>query len=227
MSLNNLRRKLVKRLIRPEDGYIETGTWGKESIRFYYDKNNGRYYTSIISDDGRTYSGVTLMGWKQYNPAQDQVEEIDFNEWRRGIVDNIFDEYSERLSNISRNELNNFKKSDIEVKTMINKQSFCDIVEALDKYWGNIGNLENVLNVYFEDNMLTSIFDKVIDALEDDLEPDRDFGEGLTILDWLIEFDAGRDKRAKEGIDGHPLTTAEELYDYLVWKRDKKVSENT
>lgn len=227
MSLNNLRRKIVRHLIRPEDGYIKTDTWGGEPMRFYYDRSNGKYYSSIILDGKRNYNGVTLTGWKVYHPDPSQVEEIDFHTWRHGIVDNIYHEYSERLSSISCSELKNFNTNETGVKTMINKQSFCDIVEALDKYWGNIGNLENVLNVYFEDNMLTTIFDKVIDALEDDLEPDRDFGENLTILDWLIEFDAGRDEKAKEGINGHPLTTAAELYDYLVWKRDKKVSENT
>lgn len=227
MSLNNLRRKIVQFLIRPEDGYIKTGTWSGEPPRFYYDEDNEKYYYSIILDGKRTYSGLTLMGWKSYKPVSAQLKEIYYSEWLFGIADNIYEEYSERLSNISRNELKTFNKNEVGAKTMINKQSFCDIVEALDKYWGNIGSLENVLNVYFEDNMLTSIFDKVIDALEEDLEPDRDFGENLTILDWLIEFDAGRDERAKKGIDGHPLTSAAELYDYLVWKRDKKVSENT
>ena len=224
MSLNNLRQRIVRRHIRPEDGYIETV--GK-SPKFYYDECNGKYYYSNIIDGQRIYRSFTLLGLVRDTPATLHIKEVDFDEWLLGIADNVYSEYSERLSNISRNELKNFNKNEVGVKTMINKQSFCDIVEALDKYWGNIGNLENVLNVYFEDNMLTSIFDRVIDALEDDLEPDRDFGENLTILDWLIEFDAGRDEKAKEGINGHPLTTAAELYDYLVWKRDKKVSENT
>ena len=218
---NNLRKRIVQKLIREEDGYTYTDAYEAGPVRFYCD-SFGKYYYSRVRCGQRTFYEPTLMGWKHVENGCAKVQ-VSFDEWLVGILDNIYDSYSERLSNISRKELKSFNKEETGGKIVINKQSFCDIMEALDKYWENLRNLEGILNVYFEDNMLTTIFDKVVDALEEDLEPDLDFGDNPAILDWLLVYDAGRDEKAKEGIDGHPLTTAEELYDYLVWKRDTKV----
>lgn len=216
---NNLRKRIVHKLIREEDGYTYTADAYKTGpVKFYCD-GSGKYYYSCIRCGQRVFYEPTLMGWKHAENDRAKVP-VSFSEWLSGILDNIYDSYSERLSNISRKELKNFNRDETGEKIVINKQSFCDIMEALDKYWENLRNLEGILNVYFEDNMLTTIFDKVVDALEEDLEPDLDFGDNPAILDWLLVYDAGRDEKAKEGIDGHPLTTAEELYDYLVWKRD-------
>ena len=109
---------------------------------------------------------------------------------------------------------------------MINKESFCAIMEAADKYWHDLHKIEDVLNVIFEQNALTAVFDSVIDALEEDLEPNLDdcYEEPL-LYTWLFEYDAGRNEKAKKGIDGFSLTTAAELYDYLVWKRDVRENE--
>lgn len=221
---NNLRQKIVHKLIRPEDGYIYAGTWENEPVQFYYDSEYGKSYYSRFSQGHRDYFEATLSGWKHCENSGKLIC-VSFDAWMIGILNDVYNQYNERLSNISRKELKSFSRDEEGAKYMINKQSFCDIMESLDKYWSDLRNLEGILNVYFEDNMLTTIFDKVVDALEEDLEPDRDFGDNPMILNWLFEFDAGRDEKAKEGIDGHPLTTAEELYDYLVWKRD--FSENT
>lgn len=215
---NNLRQHIVRKLIRPEDGYIYVGTYEKEPVQLVHELFTGKYYFSRVRNGQRVYYKPTLTGWSQVEDELTTVD-TDFSEWIIGVLNNIYDQYSEKLSNISRKELKQFQKSENKDWFMINKQSFCDIMEALDKYWHNLDALENILNVVFERNVLTEIFDAVIDALEEDLEPDREFNEDPMIMRWLFEFDAGRDETAKDGIDGHPLTTAEELYDYLVWKR--------
>ena len=224
---NNLRQHIVRKLIRPEDGYIYTGTWEDEPVQFVKERSRlgDKYYYSRVCDGQRVYFEPTLTGWKR-NEDDIHVTETSFDSWIVGILDNIYNQYSEKLSNISRKELKQFQKSENKEWLMINKQSFCDIMEALDKYWHNLDALENILNVVFERNVLTEIFDTVIDALEEDLEPDREFNEDPMIMRWLFEFDAGRDETAKDGIDGHPLTTSEELYDYLVWKRDGEQHED-
>lgn len=213
---DNLRHRIVKKLIRPEDGYTYTGTWDGGPVQFVRDEGN--YYYSRMLDSQRTYYKPTLTGWKETDNVH--AVETTFNSWLVGILDNIYSQYSEKLSSISRKELKEFQKNENRELLMINKQSFCDIMEALDRYWNNLDALENILNVVFEDNVLTRIFDTVVDALEEDLDPDREFSEEPMIMRWLFEFDAGRDEKAAEGLDGHPLTTAEELYDYMVWKRD-------
>lgn len=241
---NGLRKRIVRKLIRPEDGYTFTGFSEKQPLKFYHQEDTDKYLVGMRSGNWY-YFEPTLTGWSAYasqclpwgetiedgvfNPATKKMDpytyrqepkEVDFQKWMYGILSNLYEQYSERLSNISRKELKSFNKTEEGEKFVINKQSFCDIMEALDKYWSDLRSLEGILNVYFEDNMLTTIFDKVVDALEEDLCPDRDFGEDSIILNWLFEFDAGRDEKAKEGIDGHSLTTAAELYDYLVWKRE-------
>ena len=113
---------------------------------------------------------------------------------------------------------------------MITKKSFCDIMNALDSYWTNLRALEDILNVYFERNMMTDILDKVVDALEEELEPqfydpelDFNIDEDPMIMRWLTGLESDRT------IDGRLLASAEDLYDYLVDKREKTLEkfENT
>lgn len=218
---NNLRHRIVEKLIRPEDGYMHMN----ESVKFYYDESTGKYILCMKTEDGY-YLEPTLTGWANANTYSTGLKEIEFKKWIHGVLDNICSLYFERLDNISLKELRSlqsFRKEENEGSFVINKQSFCEIMEGLDAYWKNLRKLEDVLNVYFEENMMTEILDTVMNALEEDLEPDVDNEEYYpTIFTWLFSFDAGRDDKAKEGIDGHPLTSAEELYDYLVWKRDSK-----
>lgn len=253
-AFNNLRQRIVRKLIRPEDGYTYTGFSEDQPIKFYYQEDTGKYLLGQRSDNWY-YFEPTLSGWRSYSskylPWGETVEEcqfnsvtkkmdtctyheepkeIDFQKWLYGILDNINKQYNERLDDLTTAELKrirDYKRQEIGDKFVINKQSFCDIMEALDAYWSNLKSLEGILNVYFEDNMLTEIYDKVIDALEEDLEPELydpdtefDMNAQPLIMRWLLEFDAGRSDSAKEGINGVPLTTAAELYDYLVGKRD-------
>lgn len=256
-AFSNLRHRIVKKLIRPEDGYTYTGFSEGEPIKFYHQDGTDKYLVGNRSDNWY-YFEPTLCGWRSYaskylpwgqtvdecvfNPETKEMDphtygaepkEIGFQKWMFGILDNINKQYNEHLDGLTTKELKrirDYKRQEIGDKFVINKQSFCDIMEALDTYWSNLKNLEGILNVYFEDNMLTEIYDKVIDALEEDLEPelydpeaDFDMNAEPLIMRWLLEFDAGRSESAKEGINGYSLTTAEELYDYLVAKRDEKI----
>ena len=227
--LNNLRKRIVQKLIRPEDGYTYTGFHEKEPLKFYYQEDTKKYLLGMRVDNWY-YFCPTLSGWSSYaskflpwgeHPYNKEPKEIDFITWIHGILDNLYEEYSGRLNSLSVQDVKKLTKRENGEKLMINKQSFCDIMETLDRYWGKLRSLEGVLDVVFEDNMLTKIFDGVMNALEEDLEPDLDMKETPMLYTWFFDLDAGRDPRAKDIIDGHPLTTAEELYDYLVWKRDE------
>ena len=216
---NNLRHSIVEKLIRSEDGYTFTGFMEDQPVKLYHELSSDTYLFSRMKSGEWTYFEPTLSGWKEHENGH-LVHPVDFQLWMCGVLDNIHRQYMDRLTKLSQKELRALRKDENGDQLMINKESFCDIMTALDGYWKNIGALEDVLNVVFENNVLTEVFDSVVDALCEDLEPDREFGENPVIWDWLFEMDAGRNELAKEGRDGHPLTSAEELYDYLVWKRD-------
>ena len=210
---NNLRKRIVHRLIRPDDGYIPTGY----PTRLYV-TSDYQYVMRRSMPIRAVYYKPTLAGWSEISVNGEHLEEVEFTEWIFGIISNLSAEYSKRLDNITPKELKKFTTK--EGKPVINKQSFCDIMHALDTYWDNLRGLQGILDVVFEDNMLTQIFDRVVEALTDDLEPDLDYGEDPMIMRWLFEFDAGRDEKAKDGVDGYSLTSAEELYDYLMHKKN-------
>lgn len=224
---NNLRKRIVHKLIRPEDGYTYTG----KLVRFCYSKKDNKYILCTESEYGY-YLEPTLTGWVDANLYGFGLEEIEFNKWIHGVLDNICTQYFDRLDNISLKELKSiqdYRKEDGE-KFMITKTSFCDIMAALDSYWTNLRALEDVLDVYFEHGMMTDIIDKVVDALEEELEPqfydpelDLNIDEDPIIMRWLTGLESDRT------VDGRLLASAEELYDYLIEKREKTLEkfENT
>lgn len=226
---DNLRKRIVQKLIRPEDGYTYTGIIKGESIRFCYEKDFDQYSLYMKPD----YFVPTLTGWRAWVSKSKVVEEVPFQKWMYGILGNICEEYFARLENLSCEGLRRLKDYKLEEggeKFMITKKSFCDIIGALESYQNNLGALEGILNVYFERGMMVDIIDKVVDALEEELEPqfydpelDFDIDEDPMIMRWLSGLESERT------INGRLLATAEDLYDYLVEKRDvisgKKVSE--
>ena len=215
--LNNLRRCIVKRLIRQEDGYVFMGMRNGEPIKFCYNKKTGKYILSMWDENGH-YFEPTLTGWNPVLTCKSELDEIDFQKWIHGVLDNVCNQYFERLDGLSTRDikhLSDYKNGETGDGFVINKQSFCEIMDGLEKFWDSMRKLEDILNVYFEDNMMTDVFNTVVNALEEDLDPNPDLSESPIIYSWLFDTD-----RASASIDGHPLTTAEELYDYLVWKRD-------
>lgn len=222
---DNLRKRIVHKLLRPEDGYTYTG----RIVRFYCDLED-----TYVLFTGHRYVCPTLTGWKEYDYDETNLDEISFDMWIVGILDNINAQYVERLDNLSKQDLRSLRdymNDESGEKPMITKKSFCDIVNALESYWINVRALEEILDVYFEKGMMMDIIDKVVDALEEELEPqfydpklDFNIDENPLIMQWIT---GSEDDRT---IDDDFLATAEDLYDYLVEKRDtifgKKVSEN-
>lgn len=223
---NNLRKRLVYKLIRPEDGYTYTG----EAAQFYY-CTDGKY---IVHMSNR-YVFPTLTGWKEYNGDKDDLLEVNFYSWKHGMISDITTQYLNRLDDLSKQDLKSLRDYALEEsgeKPMITKKAFCDIMTALDNYWTHVRALEDILDVYFEKGMMMDIIDKVVDALEEELEPqfydpelDFNIDEDPMIMLWLT----GSEK--ERTINGSFLATAEDLYDYLIERRDeifrKKVSETT
>jgi hypothetical protein len=104
---------------------------------------------------------------------------------------------------------------------MINKDSFVKIVDGLRDYWDAVGVFQDSLNVYMEHNFMTDIFDTVISALYEDVELNVDDNIGPILYYYACECDWGRNEKAKEGLPSFgaeraSLTSAEELYDYLM-----------
>jgi len=221
MSLfNDLRQGIVRKLIRPEDGYIPAG----KNVKLLYNEEDDMYILGMHSENGY-YNKPTIMGWRDGWVHSMGAKEVPFKEWIYGVLDNIYEQYSRRLDTLTISEIKELTRRRDGKRLMINKESFCDIMEALDKYYHDLHKIEGVLNVIFENNALTAVFDAIIDALEEDMEPELPFNEEYMLYQWLFEYDAGRNEKAKKGVDGWSLTTAAELYDYLVWKRDVKANE--
>ena len=122
-----IRKNLVNKLIRPEDGYTFTGFSGPEPIKFYYQEDTGKY---LIGSRCETmyYFEPTLSGWSSYssrylpwgqtvevwNPGTRKVEpytykeephEIDFDHWRYGILEMIHEEYIDSILSMSPEDL--------------------------------------------------------------------------------------------------------------------------
>lgn len=227
----NLRQRIVHKLIRPEDGYTYTGFIEGGPIKFYYKENEDKYILALTSE--AHYLTPTLTGWADYYTYGTELKEVEFKKWVHGILENVCDEYSVRLEDLAKTGLRSLRDYELKEsgeKFMITKKSFCDIIDALDSYWTNVRALEDILNVYFERGMMMDIIDKVVDALEEELEPqfydpelDFNIDEDPLIMQWLT---GGEKERT---VNGSLLATAEDLYDHLIEKRDeifgKKVSE--
>ena len=223
---NGLRKRIVHKLIRPEDGYMYVGDTAGVEFGFHLSDDGTYLFSERFPNSEPRYYVPTLTGWREFVDNNDEAPQaITFSEWRVGIMEDLYMEYNARMENLTRRDFNFNKRKDGE-SLMISKQSFCEIMSALDVYWENIRKLEGVLNVIFESNALTQILDSVADALEEELEPDLTLDEEPMLYHWMFNLDFGRHEWAKDGVeDGWPLTTAEELYDYLVWK--KEFSEKT
>jgi hypothetical protein len=109
----------------------------------------------------------------------------------------------------------------------ISKSAFVKIMNSLRDYWDELDKDMERFGVVYEDNHLTRVFDGILDALCDDLEPE--FNESDRYDPWCyyfaFELDWGRRDMAKNcvKIDGveYSLQTPEQLYDLLMKERDK------
>ena len=95
---------------------------------------------------------------------------------------------------------------------MINKESFIDIMDALDSYFnGDILKAFDMLGIY--DNKINDNFDIIVDAIEKDIDPenlartDPNTADcGSYICEWLFGTSDFNEK----------CKTSSELYDYIV-----------
>lgn len=106
---------------------------------------------------------------------------------------------------------------------MINKDSFIQIMDGLRDYNDKLDIMYNELEINMDNNVFSKFFDKIMDALVKDVEPN--FDDEVQDLPWCyyyaFECNWGRNEKAKEGAptfgaERAPLTSAAELYDYLV-----------
>lgn len=112
---------------------------------------------------------------------------------------------------------------------MISKNSFAKIMNNLRDYWDELGKDMDRLGVVYEDNHLTRVFDKTMEALCEDVEDNLDTGDaGPWCWYFAFELDWGRRDMAKNcvEIDGkkYALQTPEQLYDLLVLLNNKEDS---
>lgn len=108
---------------------------------------------------------------------------------------------------------------------MISKNAFIKIVDALKEYWDAFGAFQDTLNVYMEHNFMTDIFDNIMGALCEETELNIDEKFGSMLYYYACECDWGRNEKAKEGrpafgVENMPLTSAAELYDYIMLNND-------
>ena len=131
--LNKFRRYLIRKLIKPEDGYTYTGFSEGEPIKFYYQDSTDTYLLGKRSDT-MYYFKPTLTSWSSvssrylpwgktvdkcvFNPKTKKMDlytfpseprEISFKKWIYGIQDNIHKQFIDYLLNLSTEELENIK----------------------------------------------------------------------------------------------------------------------
>ncbi len=119
--LNTIRRKLVEKLIRPDDGYTYTGFSEGEPLKFYYQEDTGKYLIGKRSDNWY-YFEIQLSGWHSYasrylpwgktvekcvfncvtkemdaRTYNQEPKEINFQDWLYGIVKNVHTCYKEAI----------------------------------------------------------------------------------------------------------------------------------
>ena len=115
--LNKIRRKLVEKLISPDDGYTYTGFSEGEPIKFYYQENTNKYLLGMRSGT-MYYFSPSLSSWSSYASRylpwglkhsgyqyEQEPQECDFQDWIFGIQENIWLEYKTYLQRMTPEQL--------------------------------------------------------------------------------------------------------------------------
>lgn len=104
-TFNNIRKRLIKWLIRDSDGYTFTGFREGQPIKFYYQEKTGKYFVGMRCGN-MYYAAPSIWGWcfqmSEYldwgNPVLGgEPVEINFQKWMYGILDNVHQQYTEEL----------------------------------------------------------------------------------------------------------------------------------
>jgi hypothetical protein len=106
---------------------------------------------------------------------------------------------------------------------MINKESFVKIMDALRDYSDVLDIMYDKCGINMDNNAFTKVLDHTLDALVEDVEPN--FDDEVQSMPWCyhyaFECNWGRNEKAVEGAptfgsERAPLTSAAELYEYLM-----------
>lgn len=106
---------------------------------------------------------------------------------------------------------------------MINKESFVEIMNSLRDYSDALDIMCDKLGLNMDDNVFTKHLDNVMNALCEDVEDEIDDEFGPLLFYYAFECDWGRNEKAAYGVstfgeERSPITSAEELYGYLMFK---------
>ena len=101
---------------------------------------------------------------------------------------------------------------------MISKESFCKLLNSCEKFYGQISEVMDLLDMNPE-NFIFKFFDSVLDSLVDEIEKDKYVYDPM-IFSWAFQYNWGKDYRNSflikiDDIEYKPAT-AEELYDVLI-----------
>jgi hypothetical protein len=106
---------------------------------------------------------------------------------------------------------------------MISKESFVKIMDSLRDYSDVLDIMYDKCGINMDDNAFTKMLDNTIDALVEDVEPNFDcrVQDAPWCYYYAFDCDWGRNEKAVEGAptfgaERAPLTSASELYDYLM-----------
>ena len=106
---------------------------------------------------------------------------------------------------------------------MINKESFVKIMDSLRDYSDALDIMYDKLGLNMDDNVFTKHLDNVMNALCEDVEDEIDDEFGPLLYYYAFECDWGRNEKAAHGMpafgeDRVPITSAERLYEYLLFQ---------
>lgn len=74
---------------------------------------------------------------------------------------------------------------------MIEKHTFVSLINMLKGYWEKVHALEGLFEVYFDQNWLTTVFDRTIESLQDGFFTDKELEETKHSKDDTIELQQG------------------------------------
>ena len=101
---------------------------------------------------------------------------------------------------------------------MISKESFCKLLNDCEKFYGQISEVMDLLDMNPE-NFIFKFFDSILDSLVDEIEKDKYVYDPM-IFSWAFTYNWGKDYRNSflikiDDVEYKPAT-AEELYDVLI-----------
>lgn len=105
----------------------------------------------------------------------------------------------------------------------LTKKEFCDAINIIQKYWDGIRTIEDTIGAVFSEGVLMDIMDGYVNTLCAVMKDEPVEGAPLEDMPWIMYFcwdkDFGREYYDGDVIvDGKefPLTTPEELYNFLI-----------